>query len=82
MAYTELVPFRMFSMPCCGFSLCWVNSRLPNCCPDCGSRVYFQLKSGDRTLVDAPATLRIRGNAHDAQAALAQMVEKEETSVK
>lgn len=31
-------------MPCCGQLLCWVNPRIPNFCPECGTEVYMQLK--------------------------------------
>lgn len=55
----EQVTFRLFSMPCCKFQLCWVNPRLPTHCPECGSQVYMQLKTGDHTMVEATAWLRI-----------------------
>jgi len=35
--WTELIHFRLFQMPCCGHSLCWVNPRLPNHCPSIAS---------------------------------------------
>lgn len=44
MATHERIKFRVFSMPCCGFNLCWVNPRLPTYCPECGSIVYKQLR--------------------------------------
>jgi hypothetical protein len=55
----ERVRFRYVVMPCCKTQLCWVNPRLPNYCPECGTRVYIQLKSGEGVLIDAPAWLRV-----------------------
>jgi len=37
--------FRLIHTPCCKFLACWVNPRLPNFCPECGARVYMQLKT-------------------------------------
>lgn len=42
---TERVPFRLIQTPCCGTLLCWVNPRLPNACPECGTRIYPQVRS-------------------------------------
>lgn len=56
---TEKVPFRLFSMPCCQHSLCWVNSRLPSFCPSCGKACYIQLRSEDHTVINKPAILKI-----------------------
>lgn len=59
---TERVHFRFISMPCCGQLLCWVNPRLPNYCPECGKRVYAQIKfpTGDPPIIlsDEAATLK------------------------
>ena len=41
---TEMILFRLFSMPCCGHLLCWVNPRLPSYCPECGKSVMLELK--------------------------------------
>lgn len=41
---TETIIFRLIVTPCCGQMLCWVNHRLPNYCPECGSKVFVQLK--------------------------------------
>ena len=41
----ERVKFRLIWTPCCHTLLCWVNSRLPNFCPECGLRVYAQIKA-------------------------------------
>lgn len=41
----ERVQFRLIQMPCCQFLACWVNPRLPNYCPECGKRVYPEVKS-------------------------------------
>jgi hypothetical protein len=43
---TELVHFRLIKMPCCGHLLCWVNSRFPNYCPECGKQIYPDVKQG------------------------------------
>jgi hypothetical protein len=51
---TEKVNFRLFQMPCCGQLLCWVNPRLPNHCPECGLRVYTELKTEAHTLQHVP----------------------------
>jgi hypothetical protein len=37
---TERVQFRLIHMECCHVLLRWVNSRLPNYCPECGNRAY------------------------------------------
>jgi hypothetical protein len=37
---TERVMFRLISMGCCGQLLCWVNPRLPNYCPECGTHCF------------------------------------------
>jgi hypothetical protein len=44
MATNEKVVFRLIWMPCCHSMFCWVNPRLPNYCPECGKRVYADLK--------------------------------------
>jgi hypothetical protein len=55
----ELVKFRLFQMPCCGFQLCWINPRIPNHCPECGMPVYSQLKMNpDHTLLNKDLWLR------------------------
>lgn len=59
----EKVQFRLFHMPCCGTLICWVNPRLPNYCPECGQRVYMELKTGRYTQVNSPAWLRVERNA-------------------
>lgn len=56
--FNEKVQFRLFLMPCCGQSLCWVNPRLPNYCPECGNRSFAQLKIGNNTMLDVPAWIR------------------------
>ncbi len=40
----ERVQFRLIKCPHCEHLLCWVNPRLPNYCPECGERIYRQLK--------------------------------------
>jgi hypothetical protein len=58
----ERVPFRLFTMPCCGHQLCWVNPRLPTYCPECGVQVYLRLVTGQYTLVyDQEAWLKYAG---------------------
>lgn len=42
---TERVNFRLFQTPCCGHLLCWVNSRLPGYCPECGKFILPKLKT-------------------------------------
>lgn len=37
---SQTVPFRLLEMPCCHILICWVNSRRPMCCPECGTRVF------------------------------------------
>lgn len=49
----QIVPFRMFHMPCCGHLLCWVNPRKPNYCPECGTHVYRALKSIEPVIDEA-----------------------------
>jgi hypothetical protein len=61
MVYNEPVKFRLLRMPCCGQQLCWVNPRLPNYCPECGRRIFPQIKEDpELTLVyDTEAWLRL-----------------------
>lgn len=42
--FTEQVKFRLIKTPCCGQLLCWVNARLPNYCPECGSKIFALLR--------------------------------------
>jgi len=44
-AVNERVHFRLLFMSCCGHLYCRVNPRLPNFCPECGARVYAQIKA-------------------------------------
>jgi hypothetical protein len=37
--------FRLIQAPCCGTTLCWVNPRLPNYCPECGTFIYSALRT-------------------------------------
>jgi hypothetical protein len=37
--------FRLIHTECCGVTLCWVNPRLPNYCPECGERCYPAVRS-------------------------------------
>lgn len=41
----DQVHFRLLQMPCCGTLYCRVNPRLPNYCPECGARVFAQIKA-------------------------------------
>ena len=34
------VQFRHIHMACCGTLICWVNSRRPNYCPECGKFIF------------------------------------------
>jgi len=42
---TERVLFRLIITECCRTMLCWVNPRLPNYCPECGSSIYPRVRS-------------------------------------
>lgn len=42
---TEFTKFRLLTTPCCHTILCWVNPRMPNFCPECGTRVYSEMKT-------------------------------------
>lgn len=46
------VHFRLIEMPCCQTLYCHINPRLPNYCPECGTRCYIQVKSGTHTLTE------------------------------
>ena len=60
MATNEKVHFRLFSMPCCKYQLCWVNPRLPSYCPECGKNVYAQLKfETGHAVMDTPGWLKL-----------------------
>lgn len=37
--------FRLIATECCGATLCWVNPRLPNYCPECGKRIFPAVRS-------------------------------------
>jgi len=52
----ERVVFRLYRMECCGHQLCWVNPRPPTFCPECGERVYPQVR-GWAVVVDERAIL-------------------------
>jgi hypothetical protein len=55
----DMIQFRLLQMPCCHMLLCWVNPRLPNYCPECGTHIFLKLKSGEYTRVnDKDAVLR------------------------
>lgn len=56
---TERVHFRFLVMECCSHQLCWVNPRLPSHCPECGARVYPDVRSWV-TMEDNQAVLRIK----------------------
>lgn len=54
----DIVPFRMFHMPCCDMLICWVNHRIPNNCPECGERVFKELKlKSELTVVNDPVAV-------------------------
>lgn len=55
----QQVPFRLIQMPCCSILICWVNSRRPNYCPECGTRIirYFPKERWEATF--SPAWLRV-----------------------
>jgi hypothetical protein len=40
-----IADFRLINTECCHVILCWVNPRLPTYCPECGKRIYPQVKS-------------------------------------
>jgi len=44
MEHIESVGFRLLVMPCCDHQISWVNPRLPNFCPECGSPIYRRIK--------------------------------------
>lgn len=56
---TERVPFRYLVMECCGTNICWVNPRFPNYCPECGKRVYPEVR-GWVTYKDDNALLKTK----------------------
>jgi hypothetical protein len=37
--------FRLIRTECCICLLCWVNPRLPNFCPECGQRIFPDVRS-------------------------------------
>lgn len=53
---TERVNFRLIVMPCCQYQFCSVNPRLPNFCPECGTRIFPAVRSCV-TFIDDNATL-------------------------
>ena len=56
----EKIPFRLFHLECCGHLLCWINSRYPTYCPECGKSIYLEIKSSV-AIVDLNAHIRYRG---------------------
>ena len=54
----QRVPFRLISMPCCGFHLCWVNPRMPLFCPECGNAIGIRVR-GAVIVEDMKASLTI-----------------------
>jgi hypothetical protein len=60
----ERVHFRLIRVPCCGQMLCWVNPRLPNFCPECGQKVYAQIRfpEGDTPILLSDATAQLKYN--------------------
>ena len=40
----ELVTFKLIKTPCCNHLLCWVNPRLPNYCPECGTCILAKIR--------------------------------------
>lgn len=56
--FNEQVRFRLFEMPCCKHSLCWLNPRLPNYCPECGKLVLLQMRAAE-PVIDGPAIMRV-----------------------
>jgi hypothetical protein len=40
-----MADFRIIHTECCGSLLCWVNPRLPMYCPECGTRIYPEVKN-------------------------------------
>lgn len=58
--FTEFIKFTLYMMPCCGHELCWVNPRIPNFCPECGKKVYFELLNELCSMaVDEKAQLKV-----------------------
>ena len=61
----QIVPFRMYQMPCCGHSLCWVNPRKPSYCPECGKFIIMEMKQAVPVIEEAcilrsvPPTARV-----------------------
>jgi len=55
----EPVKFSLIQMPCCGHSLCWLNPRLPNYCPECGKFVLRELQQGDHAAIRCDAWLKL-----------------------
>lgn len=59
--HNEMVNFRLYQMPCCGWFLCWVNPKHPRFCPNCGKNVLLEIMSGEHTrIADPEAWLRRR----------------------
>jgi len=59
----EQVQFRLIRCPECGTTLCWVNPRLPNYCPECGKHIFTTLKlRGDLIQISTSATLTLDGH--------------------
>jgi hypothetical protein len=64
MASYERVELRMIETPCCKTMLCWINPRMPNYCPECGSNIMSTVKQGilfkHEAILEQGRTLEIR----------------------
>ena len=45
MITNERVHFRLIQMPCCAHMFCSVNPRWPSYCPNCGERIFPQVRA-------------------------------------
>lgn len=69
---TERVHFRLIKTECCGTLLCWVNPRFPNYCPECGTRVYPEVK-GMALVTDINAVLKYEAGSSGMSGVLARI---------
>lgn len=61
MTTNQQIRFRVWEMPCCKTTICWINERIPNNCPECGAKSYQKLKFETVPILDTrDAWLKIR----------------------
>ena len=56
----EKVRFTLIQVPCCKHLLCWVNPRMPNFCPECGTAIWLKKVGSHIVQQDDEAWISVR----------------------